>query len=97
MVVNRDDVDAVSAQRFQDGRHLAFEHRHIPGNHRVVVGPGKRGPRVQPHARIDRRPVLAEVNVGSPHRDLVDRTALLAYVPDDLRKRGAIQRCRRSG
>lgn len=87
MVMDRDDVDAVGAKHLEHRLHLGFEHRHVPRDHGIGIRSGEGRPRVESHASVDPRAVLAQVDVGPADRDLVDRTALLTLVPDDLRDR----------
>src|SRR5437764_14307912 len=78
VIVNGDDVQAVSAKGFQNGRDFLAEHSDVAGNLGIGIAAVERGPRVEPHSGVDGRAHFLEVNVVTAERNLVDRPALLA-------------------
>jgi hypothetical protein len=81
----------VPPTRIQHRRHLVLEHRHVAGDHCIRIRSCEYGPRIQAHARIDRRSVLTQVDVGTANGDLVDGASLLAWGADGLREGRAIE------
>ncbi len=84
VMVNGDYVEAVLAQRLQHRRDFVFEHSDVAGDRGILLRADKRGPRVQPHAGIDRRTVVFHGNVVTTDGDFVDRARLLARMANEL-------------
>ena len=95
VVVDRDDVQPVRAERLQNRRHLVRQHRDVAGDRGVGVGAEERRPGVQAHARVDRRAHFLQLEIVAADRDLVDRAVLLALMPDDFRDLCGVDRRRR--
>src|SRR5229473_5122491 len=93
VVVNRDHVQTVLPQGFQNRRNFVFEHRDIARNRRVLLRTHERRPRIEPHARVDHGAVLLHAQVVSSHGDLVNRPRLLAIVACDLGELDRVERC----
>src|SRR5882724_2351784 len=58
VMMYRDHVKTVLAERFQNRCYFAFEHRHIACNRGILLRARKRSPCVKPHASVDRCAVL---------------------------------------
>ena len=78
-------------KRLQHRRHFVGEHRDVAGDRGVVVRADERRPRVQAHARVDRRAHLGQLEIVAADRDLVDRARLLAR---RARRSARASRCR---
>jgi len=63
VVVDGNDVQFVFAGSFENGIEFGFAHGNVAGNLRVRVVPGKGGPGVEAHARVDCGSVLFEAKV----------------------------------
>src|SRR5205807_498195 len=75
VVVDGNDVQFVSAESFENGIEFGFAHGNVAGNLRVRVVPGKGGPGVEAHARVDCGSVLFEAKVVASQSE-AERTAL---------------------
>src|SRR5207302_9594749 len=84
VVVNWDYIGTVLAERFQHRRDFVFKHSDVASDRSVALGSDKRGPRVQPHAGIDRRTVVFHGNVVTSDSDFIDSAGLLARMANEL-------------
>src|ERR1700736_2756344 len=91
VVVYRDHIKPVSTQRLQHRLQFDLKHSDIARNNRLLVGPKKRSPRVQPHARVDRRSHFRDLQIIAPDSDLIYRAVLLSLMSHDLRNIGGIE------
>ena len=97
--MNRHDVQAIRPKRLQHAGQFAVAHRDVARDDRVGIGAGESRPGVEAHACIDAGAVLAQVDIRTADRDLVNRAVLLAFGADDRRERFRIERagCRGRG
>jgi hypothetical protein len=91
VVVDGHDLEAVLPERLEDRGNLARQHRDVAGDGGIRVRAHERCPRVQPHACVDRRPHLSQLQIVTPHGDLVDGSVLLAHVSGDLGDPGDVE------
>lgn len=91
VVVNCDYVETILTERPQDRRNFVFEHGNVASDNRILLRPHKSGPCIEPHARIDSGSVFLNGKILTPHRNLVDRAGLFAFMPHDLGDLGRVQ------
>src|SRR5213593_4864086 len=69
---------------FSKGFTSPLEHRHVSRHSSILIVADKGCPRVESHAGVDCRAHLLQLQVVASDSDLVDRSALLAFVTHDL-------------
>src|SRR3954463_10552619 len=69
VIVNGDNVQAISPKGFENGCDLLAEHRDVAGNLGIGIAAVERCPSVEPHSGVDGRAHFLEVNVVTAHRN----------------------------
>ena len=83
VIVDRDHVQSVRAERLQHRCDFVRKHRHVACDFSACVTAVERRPSVQAHARVDGRAHFFQVYIVATDGDLINRSGLFAIVPHD--------------